>query len=84
MVGGNLPNHLGYFKEGISIKALFSWGQCGFGLWRKIRGGVGGLLKAFDTFVVGVGNEWLSLRNVCCVTREEIVVKKCTCICVWF
>jgi hypothetical protein len=28
MVGGNLPNKVRYFYEGISIRALFSWGQC--------------------------------------------------------
>ncbi len=29
MVGGNPPNHLGDFEEGIRIRALFSRGQCG-------------------------------------------------------
>jgi hypothetical protein len=29
MVGDNPSNHLGYFKEWIRIKALFSRGQCG-------------------------------------------------------
>jgi len=29
MVGGNPPNHLGDFYEGIKIKALFSRSQCG-------------------------------------------------------
>jgi hypothetical protein len=42
MVGGNLPNHLRDFKEGITIEVLFSWGQCGpcVVLWKRriIRG----------------------------------------------
>jgi hypothetical protein len=43
MVGSNLSNHLRDFKEGIKIKALFSWGQCGP---RVVcgKGGVGGFL----------------------------------------
>jgi hypothetical protein len=46
MVGGNLPNHLGDFKEGIRINVIFSWGQYGpcVALWRRIRRGFGGLL----------------------------------------
>jgi hypothetical protein len=59
------------------------WALCGFmekedynRFWRTS--------KAFDTFVVGGWNGGLFWRSVCCNVREEIVVKKCICICVEF
>jgi len=38
MVGGNPPNHLKDFWEGIKIRALFSKGQCGPCRWYVGKG----------------------------------------------
>ncbi len=41
MVGGNPPNHLGDFQEGIRIRILFSKGQCGPCVWYLGKGNRG-------------------------------------------
>jgi hypothetical protein len=46
MVGSNLPNHLGDFKERIKINVLFSWGQCG----PCVVCGKGGLEEVLEDF----------------------------------
>jgi hypothetical protein len=47
VVEGNLPNHLGDFKEEIRIKALFSWGQCEPCVWLCGKGRLKEVLKDF-------------------------------------
>jgi hypothetical protein len=51
---------------------------------KKKRGSIGGNSKAFDTFVVEGWNEGLSKRSVCYIIKKEKIMRKCTCICVWF
>jgi len=65
MVGGNPPNHLGNFYEGIKIKALFSKGQCG----PCVVCGEEGLKEVEEDvmyFVCDFNGRWLKDLNLLC------------------